>query len=354
MPSSPLNLDEADFWGDFTRTEDEFDAWVEKESFVGLRVDAPALVATDRRETVPLVGYYVRTLREDRQVDSRRQTIAVALNLGTKRLHTGLALDTGKIRPPPDPMPDDDPGEGLALSPIRSELRGALGLPWSPSRYLVALLLRDHVSNSVVIEIGAAKSAYRDPEVEKFLAQQRKNEPVVPPQPIAPEAKAETGVSYKKLSQSPPIPAQPGIALAIERVALRRAGVPCMCYGTFKLPVVAGEVVRRDKSGAAPDVGDAQATAIVPIALVATGSETAGPFVIEVRAPTYDAVPGAKELDGLPADREVAVVTGHFSLDLFQQPSMPLRAETYFFTAFGGACANGPVPVAVVTQSMLR
>lgn len=350
---TPLDLSPDDYWGDFTRTRDQFRKLVSDSGFTGLRIDAPALVPLDKRETAPVVGYYARTLREDLEVSAERQMLAAALDLSSKRLHVGLALDTGKTPAPQTPPGGRDPGEGLTFNAFSSDLRMQLDLPWEKRKYLVALLLREHVSNPVLMELGSSPTAYRDPAVEAFLAEQRKKAPVVPPRPVEPEPAPESGVTFQRVSRSPEVPKEPGIALNVERVAVARRGSTCLCFGSFRLPVTVSELVRPDaKTGERPDVGDANAKAVVPISLVITGSEAPGPWIVELRAPSYDAPQPPK---GAPApDADAGIATGHFALDLFAHPAMPRQPMTYFITAFGGASVSGPFQTAVVTEKMLR
>ena len=93
---TPLDLSTDDYWGDFTRTKDQFRSFISETGFRGVRIDAPALVPLDRRDSAPVVGYYVRSLREDVEVDAERQMLVAALDLATKHLRIDLALDTGK------------------------------------------------------------------------------------------------------------------------------------------------------------------------------------------------------------------------------------------------------------------
>jgi hypothetical protein len=354
MPS-PLNLSAEDYWGDFTRTADPaFDKFIEENDFVGLRVDAPAQVPIDRRDSFPVVGYYVRTVREDVQVDPEEQLLVAALDLTTHRLHAGLALDTGKTRAPKGPPSDLDPGDGVTYNAFSSDLRRQLDLPWEKRKYLVAFAIREHLSNPLRVELAPSPLAYRDPAVEDFLAEQRKKAPFVPPLPVSPEPKPELGVTYQRVSRSPEVPKEPGIALAIDRVAVARRGSSCLCFGSFRLPVTVGELVRPDPAtGKRPEVGDSEAKCIVPITLFITGSEAPGPWLVELRVPSYDAVAVPKGA-APPPEEEVGVVTGFFALDLLQHPGMPRGPMTYFVSAFGGATVNGPFQVAIVTEKMLK
>ncbi len=350
---TPLDLSPDDYWGDFTRTKDQFRSFISETGFRGVRIDAPALVPLDRRDSAPVVGYYVRSLREDVEVDAERQMLVAALDLATKQLRLGLALDTGKTPASRARPSGADPGEGATFNGFSSDLRLQLDLPWEKRKYLIAFLLREHVSNPVLMELGSPPTAYRDPAVEAFLAEQRKDAPVVPPLPIEPLPTPESGVSFERVSRSPEVPKEPGIALTVERVAVAKRGSSCLCFGSFRLPATVGELVRPDaRTGQVPDVGDANAKAVVPISLAITGSVSPGPWVVELRVPSYDAVPPPKGAP--PPDAEAGVVTGHFALDLFVHPDMPRQPMTYFITVFAGRSVSGPFQTAVVTEKMLR
>jgi hypothetical protein len=352
MPS-PLGLSENDYWGDFTWTSDQFSDFVAETGFTGIRIDAPSLVAIEQRDTAPVVGYFSRTLRDDFELNAERQMIAVAVDLTSKRLRAGLALDTGKTPAPEPPPAGLDPGEGLTFTGFASDLRRQLDLPWEDRKYVVAFLLREHVSNAVRMELGPSPTAYRDPVVEQFLADQRKVARIPPPGPVHPAPNPKSGVIYERISRSPEIPKEPGIVLSVERVAVARRGSTCLCFGSFRLPVTFAETVRPDpETGELPEVGDRQAKAVVPLTLVVTGSARAGPWILEFRVPSYDSVSLPKTP---PApDQEVGVVTGQFAIDLFSHPGMPRNPMTYFITAFGGGLVSGPFCTAVVTEKMLR
>ena len=267
---TPLDLSPDDYWGDFTRTKDQFRDFISETGFRGVRIDAPALVPLDRRDSAPVVGYYVRSLREDVEVDAERQMLAAALDLSSKRLRVGLALDTGKTPASRARPSGDDPGEGATFTAFSSDLRLQLDLPWEKRKYLVAFLVREHLSNPVLMELGSPPTAYRDPAVEAFLANQRKDAAVVPPLPVEPLPTPESGVTFERVSRSPELPEEAGIALSVERVAVARRGSSCLCFGSFRLPVTVGELVRPDpKTGQAPEVGDPNAKAVVPISLLA-------------------------------------------------------------------------------------
>ena len=57
-----MGLPDAEFWGDYTRPQDEILERLDRLGFRGLLVDLPRTVRLDEHGTVPLVGWYVRTL----------------------------------------------------------------------------------------------------------------------------------------------------------------------------------------------------------------------------------------------------------------------------------------------------
>jgi hypothetical protein len=84
------------------------------------------------------------------------------------------------------------------------------------------------------------------------------------------------------------------------------------------------------------EVGDDDATAVIPVTLVVVGAQLAEPFVLNLQVPAYS-----------PADSEVA--TGHFTLDLLGfKDSYPMRGQTSWVYAFSGRHAAGPCPVALL------
>ena len=136
--------------------------------------------------------------------------------------------------------------------------------------------------------------------------------------------------------------------------------------GSFRLPVLEREVVKpADPADAAAleklgpeaqaqalregvawqDPGDAAATAVIPITIVATGVDRADPLVVHLHAPSYDPV---------DPTADVAVVTGHFALDLLaQRDGEQLRDQTSFIYALSGGALAGPATVAVVDPRLV-
>jgi hypothetical protein len=348
MTDGPLKLKDDDFWGDFTRTKPDVIAKVSDEDFRGVIIDAPDLVPLRDRATAPVVGYFVRTLRDDLAIDQATQMIAAATNLGTNHTTVGLALAPQK-HPTPIARPTADPGEGLTLNAIESDLRDALRLPWEPAKYRVAFLCREWVSNAVTTEFGRPPADFKDPEVEKFLAAQRKSAPVPPPEKVSPARPADAAPGglpdFAKRDDSPPVPAQPGIEFAVDRVVVAKADAACVLRASYRLPVLPREkATPRGEAKEPPDVGDPKATAVLPVTLVLTASDAPGPWTFRLFVPTYDPI---------PPGADPAVATGHFALDLFRLENFPTTPMTYFVTAVSGPVVSGPKAIGLVTEDML-
>ena len=334
----PLRLENEEFWGDYRRTEDEVKAWMDETSFRGLLLDAPGRVPLDRRDTVPVLGWWVRTLREDLVLDADSRALIAAVDLDTNELRLGLALDSGKT---PDDLPPPgglDPGEGLTRNMFDLDLMARLDLPHRPARYRVTMILADRRSNPATVEIVPSTSGYRDPEVESFVDDRRKRRRQPPPSPVFPPPTRGPIPGYARETGTPPMPASEGISLALEP---ETEGVDLMrvLRGSFRLPALRRERVREDwYTGERPDVGDAKATAVIPIHLVLTGADAVGPWVLRLNVPVYD------EAD--PED-ESALFMGYFNVDLYAHPSVPERSGTYYLHALSGRNAVGPVPIKV-------
>jgi hypothetical protein len=347
MSNGRLRLVDDEFWDDYQRTQSEVIAEIARDDYLGLVLDAPRRVSLGRRDTVPVVGFFARTLRDDRKIRQEERMLVVAIHQDTDELLIGLALDTGKMPAPSGPPPDmDEPGEGSTVNMFAFDLRRVLGLSWEASRYNVAVLLREFVSNAVTIDLGRDATEYEDPAAASFLAEQRAQ--AVPPPPPAvfpvPHAHPETGEPphYDPLFDMP-VPEAPGICIQAPRVVIAKAGGKCILQGSYRLPVARRHRVEpRGTNASAPLVGDPRARAVVPIHLVVTGSDLPGPWVISLKVPVYG-----------PLSPHPAEASGHFTIDLFQMPDFPRTPMTYFITAFSGQAVSQVLPIAVVSQQMI-
>lgn len=326
----PLMLADDEFWGDCSRTEPEILPRLLREKFQGLLIDAPRIVRVDQRDSAPVAGYFVRSLRNDLTIDQEEQMLVASIDLETNVLSVGLALKSGKIRAPGPPAPTSDPGEGTTANLFKTELRRALNLPWQPGRYRVAVLLREFLSNPVTIEFtGSDASGLRTRSVRG----QAETPPKIYPEPAAGQA----GLSlpdYRRRDTSPAVPTQPGIEFNVKSEVSVAPGAICPLHGSFRLPVIK----TGDSAGNSGASKDRRPSAIVAITIVVTGDDAVGPWVIRLKVPTYDPIkPGARTM-----------VTGFFNLDLFRVTEFPRRPMTCYLTAFGGEFISGPKTVKLI------
>ena len=263
-------------------------AQVGQTGFRGLLIGAPRTVAIDRRDTLPIQGYFVRSLREDRVLRPDSQMLAVAVDRVSGRVTAAPALIPDK-QPIPTRPPAGDPGEGTALTSFATDLRRALGLPWEPGSYRVTFILGGMVSDSVVVSLegsGPGPAADRSLDPPPFGS---------PPFECAPGGDG-----------APPVPAGVAITLAAPDPGGARL------VGSFRLPQ--------------PDAGASVAPALT---LVITGRSVTGPWAIPLRV---TAAP-----DG------GAFVTGRFTLDLADVPARPRVDQDCFVYAFAAEACSGPV-----------
>lgn len=363
MPG-PLGLTDVEFWDDPRRTEDEVQDRLLDEGFLGVVIDAPARVPLAKRQTLPVCGVRATTLRENRDLSIPRATVAAASCLETHDVRAGPAF-AQKERLGAPPVGDDDPGEGVTIGNFETDLRARLGVPWQAGTWVVTFLVRERASNRVMVKLEAGGGGgFVDPAAAALLAARRRPRY---PQPIGPRAAPGQPLpAYRARPDSPPVPDAPGIALAVERLVKDGEDAQVVVRGSFRLPALEREVVKpADPADAAAlealdeaaraqalrdgvawqDPGDAAATAVIPITVVVTGVERAGPLVVRLQAPSFDPV---------DPTADVALVTGHFALDLLaQRGGELLRDQTSFIYALCGEALAGPATVAVVDPRLV-
>ena len=111
------------------------------------------------------------------------------------------------------------------------------------------------------------------------------------------------------------------------------------------MPAAKQERKRPDPdTGETPELGDAEATAVLPLHLIVTGSVDPFVRVITLRVPSTDEF----ELDA-----EEVEVTGHFNVDLFAEGIVTRLPQTCFIYVAAGSTISGPTPVAVLSEEAL-
>ncbi|MCC7536816.1 MAG: hypothetical protein IT379_11410 [Deltaproteobacteria bacterium] len=339
-----FGLTAAELWDDPRKTFHALDDRLSDEGFTGLRIAAPRLVPLGVRETVPLLVYHSATFEERRRssFDDHGAIVAIDVLSNVTYARSPVEHDGEEVKPRRDPPTKPAP-KGLTSQLFVTDLRDRLRLPWTRARYVVVALLRDQMSNRLVIEVDRPPGTFRDEEVERFLEAQRveRADKDVWPEPGNPYP------HFRREPAHPSVPQSVGISLVADRVSVRRpeGALPgsafgrCVVRASFRLPVLPHELLAtsgESAPGAAP-------TALVRIGLVILGADDGNPLVLRLRVPSFDPIVGG----GQP------VVTGHFALDLLAMDEMPERAQTYFVYAFSGEEMAGPVPAAVVDEASL-
>jgi hypothetical protein len=151
-------LADEEFWGETERTRDAVVAEFAKSDFHGIVLDAPKTVKLAGRGSLPIAGYFVRSLDDDRLLNQERQMVVVAVNLGTAEVLSGMVLQSGKI-PAPQKEPPRNPSKGTQVSMFNFDLRQVLSMPWASGWYRMTVLLGRFISNTVVVELAAQGGA---------------------------------------------------------------------------------------------------------------------------------------------------------------------------------------------------
>ncbi|MBN2573172.1 MAG: hypothetical protein JXP73_01280 [Deltaproteobacteria bacterium] len=330
MNEHPFNLQGDEYWTKPFKNDRALAERTIFQSQAGLFIDGPPVVDLAVRNTIPIPVFSCLSQKDALAVPLKRYAYLVATRLEDRQTFTGFAVPRDKPLPqaPPGAQADES---SMVTDNLLPDLKRQVGLGDDPGTYQVVLLLRERASNGV--QIGVSKSGgYADPEVAKFIEKQ----PLPAPAPVTP-APGTPLPSYRRSDASPELPQTAGIAISAPRVSVLRQGAQVAIAGAFKVPLL-----KREMTGASP--GGQEATAIVPITLVAFSSDPGrfGPFVMKMRVPSYDAIAAADP-----------VGTGYFAIDLLGLPGVQPKAATFFVYAFLGEWMSGPAHVGLVTPDML-
>jgi hypothetical protein len=180
-------------------------------------------------------------------------------------------------------------------------------------------------------------AGYEDPAVEEFLGNYRAE--LLGPPAVDPEPGDEIP-TYQQQEASPELPAEPGLALAVERVSPLLPEARCPLRGSFRLPVRTCHIVKPEEGGEGGELPEEAPTAVVPINLLLTGSVDPTPQVVKLGVPSYT------PLETVGDD---TLATGYFTVDLCTLVDVTTTPQTYFIYAFTGEFMCGPLPAAFVT-----
>jgi len=155
----PFDLSDGAFGTDAPVPQDLILARAESLGVTGLLLDGPRRTAPGA--AVPLLGAYVRTLRDDLVLRVEDATLLV-WEAGSGRLRSRPAFPSAKS--PADDAPPEgfDPGEGRVASAF-AVAAGAGEESWGPGRYRMWLVLAGHVSNPVTLTVTGGGDVAEDP-----------------------------------------------------------------------------------------------------------------------------------------------------------------------------------------------
>ena len=346
MIEDKFNLKDEEYWTDPWRPRKALQRPLMRKKQEGLILGAPGTVALNQHEHFPVALIRVCKLTSVSKIPSRSTAIITAMSLDTYELRARLALPPGgrarrassARRGSGGSKRDSFSGDDSAMisEGHTIDLARRLQLPASRGAYNVTAILLDQVSNQCRMKRVEA-AGYEDPEVERFL---RKNlaaaldTPAIWPEPVP----GLSEPTYRRQEESPRLPAEPGIALHIERVGFMRPSERRCLFGGFRLPIRPQHIVKpseekRGKKKRKPP------TAVVPITLLLTGSVDPAPRLLQLAVPSYAP---------LETSGDETRATGYFTLDLCRMTDLMERPQTYFIYAFSGAVMVGPIPAAFV------
>ena len=293
-----------------------------------LEIFGPQTVDLKARTSAPVVLMWVETLAKMARTPFKEITTATMIRLEDNQLFAGDLFEYVRGRERDLPLENEQPeGHSGELKVI--DLHKRLGLDWQPGTYLVTVLLRDQSSNRLQMEFKQGESAYVDPAVEEYYAEQR-SKPMqrsIWPDPGNPLP------SYKSQNESPPLPDDVGIALECDRLTILRPESKAKVHGSFRLPVLAGDIL--------PEPTIDGVGAVIPISLVITRSEARGATVLPLTVPIYG---------NIPSGGKAPVVTGYFNFNLLTISRVSVEPQTLFISAYYGESMVGPIPMALVAD----
>ena len=349
MIEDHFGLEDESYWTDPWANRKAAQRSLMKSGHEDFMIGAPKVMALDRHRTLPLAILRVRKAQGGSPVDFRAAAVVAAWDKNMGKLNARLAFPKPASVPlapkrsagSPAGKGDSFSGDATAMISEAStlDLAARLKLPPAANEFIVSLVCMDKRSNGCRIKVIESAS-YQDEAAEEFV-QAYREEQLGPPR-IHPQAESagkgeppdKNLTSYAQQPASPEIPEEAGIALVSQRVTVIRADRPCLIHGSFRLPAKALSPIAIGKDSKMP-----APTAIVPMALMLTGSVQASPIVLNLNVPSY-----------APLERRGGenLATGYFTLDLCAQARLAGVVQTYFIYAFSGEAVAGPALAAFV------
>jgi hypothetical protein len=319
---SEERLPEDDFWGTPLEAAPKRLDELLSRSQPGLHLWAPSFVALDSRRTLPVHAGVLGDVADLERLSFLERAIVVAVDVGSGDVravrigNTGGAEAPSRLAPPPGFEGGLGPTSGARSAQVtRCVLWDAKTAQpaWNPGRYRLTAIAANRVSYDAFVEVSRATSTL-DPAVHDAGAADRPLAVWPPPDPSGGLPR------YDAVDGSLTPPSEPGVVLGAERVVTVREGATCVLYGAARARQT--------------DPTQARRSAIVPVTLVITGSESPAPVVISMRVPSFD--------------RGDSGMTVRFAVDLFRLAPLVEAPQTYFVYAFTADGRSSPLSIAVV------
>lgn len=293
----------------------------------GLLIDAPKRVSIDDRQTLPMLLLATGPLMTLLTHPFAGSGVVTAVDLERNQLRYAFVSPRDHAgRPDLDDIPSGATGSRASSL----DLRQLLGLPWKPAKYRIRAILRDWCSNEVDVELVRGPQIYRDPEVERFIAE-RSVRPA--PREVGPLG-ARPAVSFGQTRESPQLTEDQCIAVAVERVVVAAARAHAWLHGSVRVPIPASDVV-----------GAGSGDAVIGVWILAVGSDRARPVMVSLGVPATVLLESG--VDG-------PIAAGHFQVDMLDVDGIGKTAQTWFIHVFAAGEKLGPVPMAVISPDALR
>ncbi|MFT6028321.1 MAG: hypothetical protein ACI8O8_000045 [Oleiphilaceae bacterium] len=354
LPQGALGIAEDEFW-DYPLPTFEVKRELLSQQIHAIILDGPTTAKLNERDTLVYAVCNATTISDDQRFGFKQRSVLITTRLEDCSVDVGWGFEAARLSDPIAPLPSD-PDEAPVVMAFNIDLRRQLpAISWQRGTLRSWLLLFDQRSNSVTTQL--IKQQIADQEVSKYLDAMRSPAWASPPSPSA----GRRLPSYKALTGSPPVPAEPGVSIAIERVIMGSAEAQVVCQGSFRLPALKRDLVKtramveaealqiRNKQSSVAETPDPfnepRPSAVVPITILAIGDSKSSTDSITLRVPSYDAV-------NLEADDGANIVTGHFAFDMRTLLDMSTY-QSYAVWVIADGELSGPTLTALVDPTMI-
>ena len=153
-----FSLNDEDYWSRPSSQQLTLTKKLAREGFDGVLIAAPSEVPVDARETLPLVALRAGSYQQLFDLDLKTHGHLAVMDLQANHLMVAPAIDLTD-----EEIEEQEPpsSKGYSGSLELVELRERLELDWLPGEYLVAVVLRDRISNRERVKLVRSSGSYR-------------------------------------------------------------------------------------------------------------------------------------------------------------------------------------------------